>query len=131
MQWDDSANAGFTTGEPWLPVNANHVDINAAAAVADPGSVFHHYRALVRLRHELEVVREGRFELLLADHESLFCYTRTWGDEVLLVVANLSSGDVRLPAGLPDTTDAKLLLGTHEAADPGLLSAWESRVLRL
>ncbi len=131
MLWDDSPHAGFTTGEPWLAVHPDHATVNVAAAVADPGSVYHHYKALIALRHELEVVREGRFALLLADHEQLFCYTRTLGDETLLVLANLSSADVTLPDGLPASDDAELLLGTHGAGDAGVLRAWESRVLRL
>ena len=51
MQWDDSPHAGFTTGTPWIAVNPNHATINAAAARADPDSVFHHYRRLIELRH--------------------------------------------------------------------------------
>lgn len=130
MQWDASANAGFSTGTPWLPVNANHDEVNAAAAEADPGSVFHHYRKLIGLRHDLEVVRQGRFGLLLPDDEKLFCYTRTLGDEVLLVVANWSSEIVPLPACLPSLDGAELLLGTHEPAS-GELAGWESRIYRL
>ena len=52
MQWDGSEHAGFTTGEPWIAVNPNHTEINAAAAIADPDSVFHHYRKLIELRHD-------------------------------------------------------------------------------
>ena len=89
VQWTEGPNAGFTSGRPWLPVNANHVTINADAARADAGSVFHHYRRLIGLRHDHEVVREGRFELLLPDHEQIFAYTRTLGDQVLVTVAKL------------------------------------------
>ena len=131
MPWDATVNAGFSAGTPWLPVNADHVDINVAAAVAEPGSVFHHYRALIALRHDLAVVREGRFDLLLPDDERLFAYTRTLGDEVLLVVANLASQATRLPdEGLPGTGDARLLLGTHDNDGPSL-QPWESRVYRV
>ncbi len=130
MQWDASANAGFTTGTPWLAVNPNHTEVNAAAEVADPGSVFHHYRKLIALRHDLEVVRQGRFALLLPEDEHLFCYTRTLGDEVLLVVANWSSGAVPLPEGLPGRAGAEVLLGTHDSASEEL-AGWESRIYRL
>src|ERR1044071_6949469 len=51
MQWDDSAHAGFTPGTPWLAVNPNHKEINAAAAAADPESLYHFYRRLIELRH--------------------------------------------------------------------------------
>ena len=129
MQWTAGVNAGFSTGRPWLPVNANSSTVNAASARADEGSVFHHYRALIALRHEREIVREGRFELLLPDHEQLFVYTRTWGGQVLLVRANMSSSAVNLDGlDLPDVTGAELLLGTHERGEAGLLRPWESTV---
>jgi len=129
MQWDASPNAGFTTGEPWLPANPNHVEINAEAAVADPASVFHHYRRLITLRHDYAVVREGRFELLLPDDEAIVAYTRTLDEQVLVVVANVSGNEVSVPAdALPDLDDAMLLLGTHEPEEGLTLAPWESRV---
>ncbi len=130
MQWDASPHAGFTEGTPWLPVTPNHGEVNAATALADPDSVFHHYRRLIALRHEREVVRHGRFALLLPDDERLFCYTRTLGEEVLLVVANWSSGPVALPASLPSRDGAELLLGSH-ASTADDLAGWESRVYLL
>ena len=131
MQWDASANAGFSAGTPWLQVNPNHTSINVAAAAAAPDSVLHHYRRLIALRHELEVVREGRFELLAPDHERLFAYTRTLDDDRLLVVANLGSAPVPLPLGeLPSLVGATVLLGTHDSEAP-VLEAWESRVISL
>ncbi|MBI5028219.1 MAG: alpha-glucosidase [Actinobacteria bacterium] len=130
MQWDASPHAGFTDGTPWLPVTPNHGEVNAATALADPDSVFHHYRRLIALRHEREVVRHGRFALLLPEDERLFCYTRTLGEEVLLVVANWSSGPVALPASLPSRDGAELLLGTH-ASTADDLAGWESRVYLL
>ncbi|CAL8969943.1 Oligo-1,6-glucosidase [Propionicimonas sp. T2.31MG-18] len=130
MQWDASPHAGFTDGTPWLPVTPNHGEVNAATALADPDSVFHHYRRLIALRHEREVVRHGRFALLLPEDERLFCYTRTLGEEVLLVVANWSSGQVALPASLPSRDGAELLLGTH-ASTADDLAGWESRVYLL
>ena len=103
MLWDDSEHAGFTDGEPWLPVNANKDAVNAATAEADPDSVFHHYRRLVDLRHEHPVVVEGRFDLLLPDHDQLWVFTRTLGDDRLLVLANCSSAPATArPDDLPD-----------------------------
>ncbi len=67
MQWDDSPHAGFTAGEPWIAVNPNHAEINAAAAIADPDSVFHHYRRLIELRHDEPAVALGDFTMLLED----------------------------------------------------------------
>ena len=98
MQWDDTSHAGFTEGIPWLPVNLNYLTINAAAAVEDPDSVFHHFRKLIELRHDHPVVVHGRFELLLPDHEQIWALSRTLDDQVLLMIANCSSQPTSVPA---------------------------------
>lgn len=132
VQWDATDNAGFTTGTPWFAVNPNHTEINAEAARRDPDSVFAHFQRLIRLRHDSETVREGRFALLLPDHEQIWAFTRTLEDERLLVVANCSSRPAELPLQeLGELDDAELVLGTHADRDPGRLAAWESRVLRV
>src|SRR3712207_7001692 len=94
MQWDATEHAGFTTGTPWLPANPNHVEINAQAARADPGSVFHHYRRLIEVRHTEPVVAHGDFTMVLAEHERIYAYVRRLGDVELLVVANFSGDPV-------------------------------------
>lgn len=132
VQWDATGHAGFTTGTPWMPLNPNYTEINAANARRDPRSVFAHFQRLIRLRHTDEVVQEGRFELLLPDHEQLWAFTRTLGDRVLLVVANCSSVPAELPSdGLPGLDGAELVLGTHDDATASVLAPWESRILRL
>nr|WP_076388889.1 alpha-glucosidase [Vaginimicrobium propionicum] len=129
MQWDESDNAGFTNGEPWFKPNPNYPKINAKAARQDPNSVFKHYQALIKLRHESEVVREGRFELLLAEHEQIWAFTRTLGDRTLLVLANCSSKRAAIPNDLPDLNGGELVLGTHADNAPDYLAPWESRIL--
>jgi oligo-1,6-glucosidase len=96
MQWDDTPNAGFTMGTPWIDVNPNYVRINASSAITDPGSVFHHYRRLIELRHELPVVVDGDFTLLAPDDEQVFAYVRRFEQASLLVVANLSDAPATL-----------------------------------
>ncbi len=88
VQWDDSPQAGFTTGTPWIAVNPNYKEINAKAETADPDSVFHYYKKLIALRKENPIMVYGKYELLLADSEELFVYTRTLEHEKLLVVCN-------------------------------------------
>ncbi len=133
MQWDDSSHAGFSEGIPWLPANPNYVVVNAHAAVEDPTSVFHHYKALIALRHSNPVVVDGRFALLAPDHDRLWAFTRTSADQTLLVLANFSAEPLELPTdGLPDRAGATLLLGTHPGDGlSGTLAPWESRVLQL
>ena len=136
MQWDASEHAGFTDGDPWLPANPNKDVINAATAVSDPDSVFHHYRRLIELRHREPVVVHGRFALLLPDDEQVWAFTRTLhdgtGDAAVLVLANCSSTPATVDAGdVPDLTGADVLLATHPMPSGLELSPWESRVYRL
>jgi oligo-1,6-glucosidase len=128
MQWDDSPNAGFTTGEPWIPVNSNYRTINAAEAVEDPDSVLHHYRKLIELRHTEPVVAHGEFAMLLPDDERVYAFTRRLGDEELLVLGNFSGEDA--PVALDDP-GGELVLGNYaDAGEPGVLRPWEARILR-
>jgi oligo-1,6-glucosidase len=129
MQWEDSPQAGFTDGIPWLPVNPNYVTINAAAAMTDPDSVFAHFKRLIALRRELPILADGRFQLLLPDHEQIWTLTRTLDDQLLVMVANCSSAPVTVPDGaLPDLSGAQILLATHPGATALNLAPWESRV---
>jgi oligo-1,6-glucosidase len=135
MHWDSGEHAGFTTGTPWLPTHPNHRVVNAEAETAGPGSVFHHYRQLIELRHTDDTVVDGRFALLLPDHLTVWAFTRTLGDDVLLVLANLSGDPVTLGDGdVPDLTGSEVLLPTHPphgAAYDLTLRPWESRLHRL
>ena len=91
VQWDASANAGFTTGTPWLAVNPDYVTVNAAAQVGEPDSVFEHFRKLIELRHSDPVITDGEFELLLPDHPEIWAFLRRGPDTELLVAANFSA----------------------------------------
>lgn len=100
MQWDDTDNAGFSTGKPWFTVNPNYREINAAAALADPDSVFHYYRKLISLRKTYPVFRDGSFALVDEGNEQVFAYTRASSDESLLVVCNFTSQEI--PFQIPE-----------------------------
>ena len=130
MQWDDGPNAGFSSGTPWLPVNPNHTVINAAEQVKRPDSVFCFYQKLIRLRRELDVIVHGHFELLEPEDPELFIYTRTLGDEGLLVMCNFSENtrDWAVPA---DYAGADVLIANYSTpAESGRLRPWEAVVLR-
>ena len=90
MQWDDSENAGFTDGTPWIRVIDNYKEINAEKCLEDKDSVFYYYQKLIRLRHEMPVITEGTYELLDADNEQVYTYLRKGQDETLVVVANFT-----------------------------------------
>ena len=101
MQWDTSAGAGFTTGEPWIKVNPNYQQINAAYQLKDPDSVFHYYQKLIRLRKEMDIIVYGEFEALYRDHDQIFAYIRKLGSEKLLTVCNFSAQEAEME--LPET----------------------------
>lgn len=96
MQWDDTPNAGFTTGTPWIAVNPNYTEINAKAQTSDPDSVFHYYKKLIALRKQYPVIVYGKYELLLEDSDDLFVYTRTLENTKILVVCNFSEKETSL-----------------------------------
>ena len=102
MQWDTSENAGFTTGTPWKRVNPNYREINVAAQEKDPNSVLNHFRKMSQLRNKRLVLVYGQYDLLLDDHEQIYAYTRTLGNEKLLVLLNFSDevAEAVLPDGL-------------------------------
>ena len=130
VQWDGTEHAGFTLGTPWLPVNPDHGEWNAAAQRQDPTSVLAHYRRLIALRHENPVVALGDFAMLLPQHEQVYAFTRTLDDRTLLVVCNVSGSPHPLADLLPEALGADLVLGNLPDAGE-ILRPWEARVLRL
>lgn len=88
MQWDDSPHAGFTSGTPWIRVADNYRRINVKQALADRDSIFYHYKRLIELRKQYDLITTGRYELLLADDPHIFAYMRHGDGEKLLVVNN-------------------------------------------
>jgi oligo-1,6-glucosidase len=110
MQWDAGPNAGFTCADPWLPVNPNYTWLNAAAQIDATDSVFAHYQALIRLRHESPILVDGDFTPLMAEDLQIWAYTRTTPDGKLLVMANCGR-DPRTVEIRPEWIGADLLLG--------------------
>lgn len=132
MQWDDSKNAGFTTGTPWLKVNANYPEVNAKAQVNDPDSVFSYYKKLIRLRHENEIIVYGDYELLEAESEETFIYKRTYENEHLMVLCNFTDHEVSVTdAVMEQIPDGAEKLITNYADDMGqILRPYEAKVYR-
>lgn len=132
MQWDDSKNAGFTTGTPWLKVNSNYPEVNAKAQVNDPDSVFSYYQKLIRLRHENEIIVYGDYELLEAESEETFIYKRTYENEHLMVLCNFTDHEAAVTdAVMEQIPDGAEKLITNYADDMGqTLRPYEAKVYR-
>lgn len=107
MQWRDAPNAGFTTSQPWMRVNPNYHTINVAAALDDPDSIFYTYQQLIRLRHENDVIVNGRFEAIQNLAPAVMAYYRVLGDTRWLVVVNLS--EKRQPLDLNDQLEKTIV----------------------
>ena len=128
MQWDDTENAGFTTGIPWIKINDNYKTINAKSQVDDPDSIFNCYRKLVSFRKEYPVLVDGSFKLLLAEDENIFAYERKNTDERLLVVCNFYGNTVKMPL-TEETEDMELLISNYkETEDSSVLRPYEARM---
>jgi oligo-1,6-glucosidase len=137
MQWDDSPNAGFTTGRPWIKVNPNYREINAQQALADPESIFYYYQELIRLRKAHPIIVHGKYDLLLAEHQQIYAYTRTLDDDRLLVILNFSKDTsvFDLPANI-DFAENELLIANYPVVPAEdirrlTLRPFEARVYRL
>lgn len=128
MQWDDSENAGFTTGTPWLRVNDNYKQINAKSQVDDADSIFNCYRKLIQLRKQYPVFVDGEFTLLLEDDENIFAYERKDEDKTMIVVCNFFDKTVNMP--LSDTcNDMEILITNYDSADNlVILRPYEARI---
>jgi len=127
MQWDDSENAGFTHKTPWIRMNPNYPEINAAAQVGVAGSVFEYYRKLIHLRKSYMVFVEGRFQMLLKEDENIFAYMREDEESQLLVVCNFF--DKQVPCKLLEEWEEEtLLIGNYEGSVKGQLRPYEARM---
>ena len=94
MQWDNSPNAGFTSGTPWIMTNPNYKTINAAAQINNPDSVFSYYQKLIALRHESDwknIIIYGHYDLLSPDDPDIFAYTRELDGRKLLIICNFTA----------------------------------------
>ena len=113
FQWDDSENAGFTTGTPWIMINPNYTEINAKKQLADPDSVFHYYQKLIRLRKEKDLIVYGTYDLLMPESKEIYMYTRTLGEEKLITVCNFSDQEIQID--LPEEfIGGKYLISNYE-----------------
>lgn len=115
MQWDATENAGFTTGQPWLKVNSNYMEINVVRAMKDPDSIYHYYKKLIELRKKHKVIVYGEYKLLLPLHEEIYAYTRTLENDQLLVILNFFGQEpvFEMPEGI-DPSGMELLISNFE-----------------
>lgn len=125
MQWEDAPNGGFTEGTPWIEVNGNYKEINAALETADKDSVYAYYKELIRLRHEMEIIVYGSFELLMEDSEEVFAYKREYEGKSLYVMCNFTKEEVICPETF---REGKLVIGNYKGEAKAVLRPYEAAV---
>lgn len=96
VQWNNKKNAGFTSGEPWIPVGNLYKNINAENALNDKDSVFYHYKNLISLRKQHDVISDGSFNIILENHDKVYAYTRSYKNTNLIVLNNFYGEDTEV-----------------------------------
>ena len=96
MHWNNQTNAGFSEGTPWIELNPNYPEINVESALADPGSIFYHYKTLIELRKAHPAIVYGSFIPVFEEHDKVFAYVRELDGEQLFVVCNFSGDSLTL-----------------------------------
>ena len=131
FQWDTTANAGFTTGKPWIKINTNFTTVNVAAEEKDPNSILNYFRKMVKLRKENPVLIYGKYTLLDKDNPDVYAYTREWEGKKILVLLNFKGKVSSVNTGI-DLSKAKLLMSNYTTASAnGQLQPYEAAIYEL
>lgn len=134
MQWNNSINAGFTTGKPWFHVNPNYTEINVKQQLNDKFSILSYYKALIQLKKSDLIYTYGKFNMVDAENKQVFAYTRTFKNNTVLIVANLTNevSELNLPFEL-DISSVDIKLHNYHLNDINLdhIKPYESFVVEI
>lgn len=113
MQWDDSINAGFTTGTPWIQTADNYTEINVKNSLEDKDSIFYYYQKLIQLRKNYDVIAYGDIKPLLREDKRVFAYERNYKGQKLIVICNFypTTYEIELPY---DLSNYKCILNNYK-----------------
>ena len=117
MQWNDSKNAGFTEGTPWIGISENYKVVNAEAALKDKNSIFYHYKKLIELRKTENLLVTGKYEDIDLENKNVYAYKRTGDNEELIVISNFYENEVPFELknnGIDDLEKAEILISNYE-----------------
>ncbi|MBS3197257.1 alpha,alpha-phosphotrehalase [Turicibacter bilis] len=115
MQWNSDVNAGFSEGTPWIGVIDNYETINVERNLSDENSIYNHYKKLIHLRKQYNVIADGTYEPMLVDHEAVYAYRRLLDNEVLMVLNNFYGKDTTVTLNIEDFDDYTCLLSNYES----------------
>ena len=133
MQWDQSKNAGFTNGQPWLDVASNYPTVNVEAELNNPNGIFAYYKQLIHLRKTEDALINGTYQGILLDDPKVMAYLRTTETEEILVLSHFYAGEVEveLPDGFNETAEKIIGNGSAKVVNQSVkLSSYETTVLK-
>lgn len=133
MQWNQSKNAGFTNGQPWLDVASNYPTVNVEAELNNPNGIFAYYKQLIHLRKTEDALINGTYQGILLDDPKVMAYLRTTETEEILVLSHFYAGEVEveLPDGFNETAEKIIGNGSAEVVNQSVkLSPYETIVLK-
>ena len=113
VQWDDTKNAGFTSGTPWIEIPENYKKINAENALKDSNSIFYHYQNLIQLRRTEELLITGRYEDIDLENKKVYAYKRVGEDAELIIIANFYDKVTEFDVKGMDLEEAFILLSNY------------------
>lgn len=129
VQWNDSPNAGFTTGVPWLGINQNYTHINMASQMNDPDSIRSYYKSMITLRASSDILKFGTFKAIVIK-KHLFIYERELNGQKLLILLNFSSHPRKAPRGAEPFSSDNIVMSNYNRKDfDGLLQPYEALIL--
>jgi alpha,alpha-phosphotrehalase len=114
MQWNNSKNAGFTTGTPWIGIPDNYRKINAEAALNDENSIFYHYKKLINLRKNEELMITGKYEDIDLENEKVYAYRRVGDNGELVIISNFYENPVEFDVKGLNLNNAEVLLSNYK-----------------
>jgi len=126
FQWDNSANAGFSSGQPWLKVNPNYITVNVKNEKADPNSIFNFYKKIIKLRKANPVLIYGAFNDIAPEHPEVYAYTRELNKEKWLIILNLTSKNTSF-----SYKPGKLILSNYTDDKGEALRPYEAKVYKI
>ena len=135
VQWDDTKNAGFTSGTPWIGIPENYKKINAENALKDNNSIFYHYQNLIQLRRTEELLITGRYEDIDLENKKVYAYKRVGENEELIVISNFYDDVTEFDIKGLDLEKAFILLSNYVQSpeikeDKIILKPYESIIFK-
>ncbi|MCT4585989.1 MAG: alpha,alpha-phosphotrehalase [Peptostreptococcaceae bacterium] len=96
IHWNDEINAGFSKSKPWLSISNNYKEINIKNSLEDKDSIFYHYKKLIKIRKDYDIVSKGDYKILFKEDNNIYAYIRTYEDKMILVMNNFYAKDYKI-----------------------------------